>query len=332
MQDVRGERLQARRSNPRVQQISGDQQVPVGTTKLDTVRPQCQVIGLLIEADFRWLRILQAGAEAAQDITQLEATLFFMSQRDIENFTFVEADDEGGDPAVTRHVIEGHHLEAGALSRRKSRDEIFQIARLADHGDGLGRGRLEGQCRLPRLGRLTIERQPALVPRGRSKDRRRRHGAAVCPGGRYPGRKAAKAQVRQNRSSCVRAIVRRRAVAEVQRHAGDVEKDRRHFLAEQRLLPVLVQELLDLGRRHPFAVFDQALDGTELLDQLNGRLFTDAADPRNIVRHVAHQALEIDGLNRFETVALPNTIRRVEDCFRHASLAGQDKDIVIDKL
>ena len=102
-------------------------------------------------------------------------------------------------------------------------------------------------------------------------------------------------------------------MAEIQRHAGDVENDCGHSLAEQGLLPVLVQELLDLGRRHPFAVFDQALDGTELLDQLDGRLFTDAADAWNIVRHVAHQALEIDGLNRFEAVALPNTVRRIEN-------------------
>ena len=121
-------------------------------------------------------------------------------------------------------------------------------------------------------------------------------------------------------------------MAEIQRHAGDIEKNRRHFLAEQRLLPVLVEELLDLGRRHPFAVFDQALDRTELLDQLNGRFFTDAADPRNVVRHVAHQALEIDGLNRFETVALPDTVRRVEDRLGHTSLAGQDEHIVIDEL
>ena len=89
------------------------------------MRPQCQVIGLLIEADFRWLRILQARAEAAQDITQLEATLFFMSERDIENFTLVEADDEGRDPAVTWHVIERHDLEPGALGSGKCRDEMF---------------------------------------------------------------------------------------------------------------------------------------------------------------------------------------------------------------
>src|SRR5205823_2639311 len=144
--------------------------------------------------------------------------LFFMSQRDIESFTLVEADDKGRDAAVTWHVIQRHDLEAGALGSGKCRDETVQIIRLANHGDGLGRGRLERQCRLPCFGRLTIERQPALVP-------------------------------------------------------------------------LLVKELLDFGRRYPFAVFDQALDGTELLDQLDGRLFTDAADAWNIVRHVAYQAL-----------------------------------------
>ena len=102
-------------------------------------------------------------------------------------------------------------------------------------------------------------------------------------------------------------------MAEIQRHAGDVENDRRHFLAEQRLLPVLVQQLLDLRRRDAFPVFDQALDRTELLDQLDGRFFTDAADPRNVVRHVAHQALEIDGLDGLQAVALADALGRIEN-------------------
>src|SRR5207253_11101195 len=114
--------------------------------------------------------------------------LFFMSQRDIENFTLVEADDKGRDAAVTWHVIQRYDLEADALGSGKCRDETVQIIRLANHGDGLGRGRLERQCRLPRFGRLTIERQPALVPPGRGKDLRRRHRTPLCPRLRYWGR------------------------------------------------------------------------------------------------------------------------------------------------
>ena len=121
-------------------------------------------------------------------------------------------------------------------------------------------------------------------------------------------------------------------MAQVQRDALDVEDDRGHPLAEQRLLPVFVDEFFDLGGCDPFPVLDQALDGAELLDQLDRRFLADASDPRNIVRDIADQALEIDGLDRLKAVALAHPLRRVENRLGDAPFARQHINVVVDEL
>ena len=95
---------------------------------------------------------------------------------------------------------------------------------------------------------------------------------------------------------------------------------------------MLIKQLLDLGRGDIGAVFDEALDRAEFLDQLDGGLFADAANARDVVRDVAHQPLEIDRLDGLEAVALADPIGRVENRLRHAPLTRQHKDVLIDEL
>src|SRR5205807_5837421 len=104
--------------------------------------------------------------------------------------------------------------------------------------------RLESQCRLcgwPH--RFSVEGEPALLSRRRSKDRWRRHGAAVAPGGWHARRQATEAQVGQDGARRIRAVVLGGAVAEIE-FGVDVEQDGRHLLTQQGLLPVLIEELL----------------------------------------------------------------------------------------
>ena len=95
---------------------------------------------------------------------------------------------------------------------------------------------------------------------------------------------------------------------------------------------MLIQEVLDLGWRDPVSLLDQVLNRAELLDQLDGGLLADAANPRDVVRDVADQALEIDGLDRLQAIALANALRGVQNRLRHPPLAGQHEDIVIHEL
>ena len=274
---------------------------------------QGKIVAFLVEADFGRTGGREARRKTNQDVLELEAALLLMSQRHVIDVVLVQADDQRRDAAVSRDVVKSHDLEAGTIGAGESRDQSIEIGRLTNYGDDLGGRRFQGQGRLGGLARrFRIDRQTALLPVRRRKDRRCRHGAAVGPGGRHPGRQAAEAEVGEDGASSVRTVLLRRPVAEVQRDVH-VAHDRGHPLAQEGLLPVLIQKLLDLGRRDLVPVLDQALDRTELLDQLDRRLFANAANAGNVVRDIADQPLQVDGLQRLQAVTFPDTVGRVQN-------------------
>ena len=214
MQDVRGQCLEARRTDTGVEEIRRYQEVPVGAAELDPMGTERQVIGLLVEAQLRRRGALETGSKALQNITHLEAPLLLVRHRHVKDVAFVQADDEGGDPTVSRHIVERHDLEADPIGRGKGGHQSLELGGFADDRDDLARGGLKRQCRLRGLPhRLSVQGTPTLLSRRRREDRWRRHGAAVAPGGRHSRRKAAEAQVRQDGAGRIRPIIRGRAVA-----------------------------------------------------------------------------------------------------------------------
>src|SRR6202022_4110771 len=108
------------------QQVRGYQQIPVGAAELDAVRSERQVIGLLVEAQLRWLGALQAGGKALKNITHLEAALLFVGYGHIKDIAFTQAHDESSDPAVSRDIVQRDDLEAGTVGGSKSGDKSLE--------------------------------------------------------------------------------------------------------------------------------------------------------------------------------------------------------------
>ena len=120
-------------------------------------------------------------------------------------------------------------------------------------------------------------------------------------------------------------------MSQVEGHV-DIPKDGRHPFAEHGLVPVLLEQALDLGRAYLGPMFEDGLHRPVLLDQFDGGLLPHAWNAGDVVGDVAHQRLEVDGLQRIEAVALTHPLRGIEDGLRHAPLAGQDVDLIRDQL
>src|SRR5438067_12292657 len=98
------------------------------------MRSQRQVIGLLVEAQLRWLGALQAGGKALKNITRLEAALLFVGYGHIKDIAFTQPDDERRDTAVLSHILQRDDLEPGPVGRTKPSYEPLQFGHLADDG------------------------------------------------------------------------------------------------------------------------------------------------------------------------------------------------------
>src|SRR5581483_9151278 len=92
---------------------------------------------------------------------------------------------------------------------------------------------------------------------------------------------------------------------------------------QRRLRPPL-RKLLD--------PLEQRLDASEILDELRGRLVADARNPGDVVRAVAAQGLEVDELQRLETVALADLVRPVDERVGDAAPRDQRLDRIRDEL
>src|SRR5436305_13496984 len=85
----------------------------------------------------------------------------------------------------------------------------------------------------------------------------------------------------------------------------------------------LFQQLLDFWRGQLLAIGNQVLDRAVLLDQLDGGLLADTPNARDVVGDIAHQALEINGLDRLKAVSLTHPVRRVENGLGDSAFACQ---------
>ena len=112
-----------------------------------------------------------------------------------------------------------------------------------------------------------------------------------------------------------------------------VAADGRQIVGKIRLIAVcfqlLAQVFLDLGQMRINSV-----ERSVLQQQARGRFRPDARDARNVVRAVAHQALEIDQALRLKAVFLGKFRLVVERRKRLPGLAGDelDRDMPVDQL
>ena len=114
-------------------------------------------------------------------------------------------------------------------------------------------------------------------------------------------------------------------------------------LAEDRRQPVgAVGAVLSGGKLFAHAVFNLQRvqipidfpDAAVALYQIHGGLLADPRHPRNVVRAVAHQRLEVDHEGRLEAVLLTKALRCIEDGFGlpHPAFHVADRGTVRDKL
>src|SRR5438874_7528622 len=287
------------------------------------MRSQRQVVALLVEAKFRRPVVAQARGELLKDLAWVEAALLLVGQRHVVHRMLVKADDQRRDPAASGHIVERDDLEADPLGGRERRHQLLELGGLADDGDRLTRLRLQRQRRLRGLPRgFGCKFQLSLCLHGWRKNRRRRHGAPVPPGRRYSSRETAKSEIRQDGARRVGPVIVGRATTEVELDVDGAD-DGGHFLAQQGLFAELFQQLLDFWRGQLLAIGNQVLDRAVLLYQLDGGRVADTPNARDVVRDIAHQDLEINGLDRLKAVSLSHPVRRVAYAPRYSPFACQ---------
>ena len=106
----------------------------------------------------------------------------------------------------------------------------------------------------------------------------------------------------------------------------------RELLREARLLLVLGQKRLTLGRAGLGEVLVEVLHGTELLHELRRGLLPHAGDPRDVVGAVSFETDEVGHLVGGDAVALDDLLRRVDHDLAHSLGVGHDRDVVVDEL
>ena len=65
---------------------------------------------------------MQTGSKTPQHVSELEATLLFVGNRDVIYLLLVEADHERGNAATPRHIVQCDDLESSVVGSGKSRD------------------------------------------------------------------------------------------------------------------------------------------------------------------------------------------------------------------